>query len=85
MSGGQRVRSFRHIKKKLKELNISWHPAKGKGSHGSFVGPDQQTGKLHAFPIPRNQQREINNDYFSRLRKRFGLEGKKWIKFFDSK
>lgn len=83
MSSNPRLK-FRHVKKKLQELKISWHPEKGKGSHGAFVGPDQD-GNEQSFPLPRKQQNEISNDYFSDLCRRFGLKDKKWIKFFRQK
>ncbi len=80
MSGRPRIK-FRHIRKQLKELGIYWVPDKGKGSHGSFVGPDQD-GNIHAFTLPRSQQSEVNRDYLAALRRRFGLIGKKWSNFF---
>jgi len=79
MSGRSRVK-FRHIRKQLKELDIYWVPDKGKGSHGAFVGPNQD-GNIQAFTLPRSQQSEINRDYLVALRRRFGLIGKKWANF----
>lgn len=81
MSGRPRLK-FRHIRKKLEQLGINWRPDKGKGSHGSFVGPDRD-GNKHSYTLPRSQQSFINRDYFNGLRHRFGLTGKKWTKFFD--
>jgi len=83
MASSSRVKSFRHVKKKLKELDILWDPSRGKGSHGCFIGPHQQTRRLHAFPLPRHQQKEINIDFFNALRRRFGLMGKQWDDLFD--
>jgi predicted RNA binding protein YcfA (HicA-like mRNA interferase family) len=83
MSGRPRIK-FRLARKKLKELNILWNPDKGKGSHGAFVGPDQD-GNIQAFTLPRHQQSQINDDYLNALRRRFGLTGKKWVGFFERK
>jgi predicted RNA binding protein YcfA (HicA-like mRNA interferase family) len=82
MSGRPRIR-FRDLRKRLKELNIIWHPDKGKGSHGAFVGPDQD-GRIQAFTLPRHQQSYINRDYLKALRRRFNLTGEKWVGFFES-
>lgn len=79
MASSSGLKSFRKVKRRLHELNIDWVPARGKGSHGSFIGSNQKTGRLHTFPIPRSQQREINIDYLSRLHDRFGLPAD----FFD--
>lgn len=81
MSGRPRIK-FRLVRKKLAELEIYWLPNKGKGSHGSFVGPDQE-GNQQTFPLPRHQQSEINYDYLNGLRRRFGLTGKRWVGFFE--
>ena len=83
MSPRNRIK-FGYVRKKLKQLNIHWHPDKGKGSHGAFVGPDQH-GNIQAFTLPRHQQSQINPDYFKALRRRFGLNSSKWIQFFKSK
>lgn len=64
---------FRNIRKNLKGLAIHWDPRKGKGSHGSFVGPHQKTRATQCFPIPRHQQQQMNIDYIKALRRRFGL------------
>ena len=79
----RRLRNFRQIKRGLASLGITWAPASGKGSHGSFIGPHQQTGTSHSYPIPRHQQREINIDYINGLRRRFGLEDKDHDSLFD--
>jgi len=78
-----RLKSFRHVRRKLKELGINWTPSRGKGSHGCFIGLSQRTKGLNSFPIPRSQQREINRDYLNALRRRFGLEDEKWDDIFD--
>lgn len=78
-----RLKSFRKVRKKLAALNINWDPRRGKGSHGCFIGPHRQTGKLNAFPIPRSQQQQINIDYLKTLRRHFGLEAKQWDQLFD--
>ena len=83
MASRSRLKSFRHVKKIIKELDILWHPARGKGSHGSFIGLNQKTKARNTFPLPRNQQHEINIDYFRALRRRFGLNDKEWDNFFD--
>ncbi len=80
MSGRPRIK-FRHIRKQLKELGNYWVLVKGKGSHWSFVGQDQD-GNIHAFTLARRQQSEVNRDYLAALRRRFGLIGKKWADFF---
>jgi predicted RNA binding protein YcfA (HicA-like mRNA interferase family) len=74
MSGHIRLKSFRQVKKSLHKIGIFWTPERGKGSHGCFIGPNQKTGRLHTFPLPSHQQREINIDYIKRLRDRFGLD-----------
>lgn len=83
MSGRIRLKLFRQIKKNLNGLGISWSPTRGRGSHGCFTGPNQETKRLHSFPIPRDQQREINIGYLKALRRHFGLTDKKWDSFFD--
>ncbi len=83
MASSHGLKPFRRVRKRLKELGIIWNPTSGKGSHGSFIGPNQKTGSLNAFPLPRSQQREINADYLSAIRRRFGLIGKDWNDFFD--
>jgi hypothetical protein len=82
MAASRGLKSFRQVKKQLATLNIVWHANKGKGSHGCFIGKNQTTGVNHSYPIPRSQQREICPDYLKGLRRRFGLEGKKWNDFF---
>jgi hypothetical protein len=79
MSDRVRLKSFRQVKTNLHRIGISWNPKRGKGSHGCFIGPNQKTRRVHSFPIPRNQQREMNIDYIKRLRDRFGLDDT----FFD--
>ena len=83
MSSRTRLKSFRQIKSNLNTLGISWEPKRGKGSHGCFIGPHQETGRLHSYPIPHNQQREITTDYIKGIRRRFGLTDKKWDELFD--
>jgi hypothetical protein len=83
MSNHRGLKSFRKVKNKLATLDIIWRPNRGRGSHGCFIGPNQETGHKQAYPIPASQQREICPDYLNRLRRRFGLEGKKWDDFFD--
>jgi len=83
MSGGSRVKSFRNIKKNLQKIGISWDAKRGKGSHGCFFGPNQKTQRLHSFPIPKNQQREITIDYVNGIRRHFGLTDKEWDYLFD--
>ena len=83
MSNRIRLKSFRQIKNNLNEIGIFWDPKRGKGSHGCFIGPNKETGGLHAFPIPKSQQREINIDYLKALRRHFGLTDNKWDSLFD--
>lgn len=83
MASNIRLRSFRRIRKNLVALNIKWDSTRGKGSHGCFIGPHQETGTLNTYPIPKDQQREINIDYIKRLRRRFGLTDKKWDYIFE--
>lgn len=83
MSGRIRLKSFRQIRKNLNGLGISWDPKRGRGSHGCFTGPNQETGGLHSYPIPQNQQREITIDYIKGIRHHFGLTDKKWDSLFD--
>jgi hypothetical protein len=63
---------FRELTKKLKAWNIEWDKAKGKGSHGGFVGPDKH-GRIQAFPIPDSDQREVRKSYLKGLCRRFEL------------
>lgn len=81
--GGSRLKSFRRIKANLSSINIIWDPQRGKGSHGCFIGPHQETHRQNAYPIPKNQQREITIDYIKGLRRRFGLTDKKWDYIFE--
>ena len=83
MADSRGLKSFHQVRRKLATLNIVWHPERGRGSHGCFVGQNQETGVNHVYPIPRNQQREICPDYLKGIRRRFGLEDKKWDDFFD--
>jgi len=83
MSSGARVKSFRKIKKNLSKIDISWDTKRGRGSHGCFIGPNQETKRLHSYPVPQNQQREITIDYVNGIRRRFGLTGKEWDHIFD--
>ena len=83
MASGSRLKSFRRIKQNLAKFDIIWNPKKGKGSHGSFVGPHLESARSNAFPIPKSQQREINLDYVNGLRRRFGVTDKKWDTLFD--
>lgn len=77
------LKPFRRVKERLKSLGIIWNPRRGKGSHGAFIGPHQETGRKQTFPIPQSQQREITIDYLKGIRRRFGLTDEKWTDFFD--
>lgn len=74
MSGRVPLKSFRQVRNNLHKIGIFWDPKRGKGSHGCFIGPNQKTQRLHSFPVPRNQQLEMNIDYIKRLRERFSLD-----------
>ena len=81
--GRRGLTKFRTVKNALADLGIIWRPARGKGSHGCFVGPHQQTSTRHSYPIPSHQQREMNVDYLKGLRRRFGLNDKKYDSLFS--
>jgi len=78
--------SFSLLKDKLSPLGINWVPSKGKGGHGSFVGPDH-IGEEQAYPLPdiKNERGQINSSYFKTLRRRFGLAGSKWDEYFANR
>ena len=63
---------FNQIRRRLKDYKIYWNSSRGKGSHGVFLGPDSE-GQIQSYPIPRNQQREIERIYLTTLLKRFGI------------
>jgi hypothetical protein len=64
--------SFSSLKRRLKRHQIYWHPRKGKGGHGSFVGLDRD-GSKHSFPLPSSQHREVRKVYLKGLCRRFQL------------
>lgn len=64
--------SFREFKKLVKPFGISWSSAKGKGSHGGFVGLDK-SGNRQAYTVPDSERREIRKRYIKRFLVRFGL------------
>lgn len=67
MSGGQCVRSFRHIKKKLKELNISWHPARGFLGLPDKYGPSLPSADLFSSAHLVRKCGQINPGGWGRL------------------
>jgi len=75
---------FLRLRKKLRSINIIWHPEIGKGSHGAFVGDDLR-GEKQVYVLPRHQQKDVSADYLKVLRRRFLLTGEEWDKFFASK
>lgn len=66
------VYPFRKLEKLLKDRSIVWEPDKGKGGHGSFVGPDK-SGKIQAYPLGRTQAKEVTREYLKGLCRRFEL------------
>jgi len=67
-----RFTPFRTLERRLKRLQIYWRPRKGKGGHGSFVGPDK-AGRTQAFSLPSSQHRQVAKAYVVGLMRRFGL------------
>lgn len=64
---------FSSLKRHLKKYQIYWEPRKGKGGHGSFVGPDKD-GNKQSFPLPSNQHKEVRKTYLKALCRRFQLD-----------
>ena len=62
--------SFRKLTARLKTYGILWHPRKGKGGHGSFVGKDIN-GSVHSYPLPSGQKKEVRRSYLKKLCQRF--------------
>lgn len=83
MRGRRGLVAFRTVRKNLKTLGIGLDKGRGKGSHWCFIGPHQETGSQHSYPIPKHQQKEINPDYVKALRQRFDLTDKRYDAFFQ--
>lgn len=64
---------FRRVGKNLKKRNIHWHPDRGSGSHGMFIGLDG-AGNSQSYPIPKSDQYEMNDCYVSGLARRFDID-----------
>ena len=64
---------FRDLKKKLNGFGIKWDKARGKGSHGCFVGLALKSKIRRSFPIPHDQQKKTSNAYIKTLRRAFQL------------
>ena len=71
--------SFSPLKRQLKKYEIYWRPRKGKGGHGSFVGPDRN-GNIQSFPLPSSQHKEIRKIYLKGLCRRFQLDASELFK-----
>ena len=64
---------FHKVKRNAKKARgIQWHKRKGKGSHGSLVGPDKE-GCIHSFAVPIDQQSEIEDSYLKAISLRFNI------------
>ena len=64
--------SFRQLRTNLRKLGIVWKKRKGKGGHGSFVGPDNDSNN-QAYSIPSSQRKEVRKPYLKKLCDRFGF------------
>ena len=64
---------FKKLRKRLAEFGIEWDPKIGKGSHGAFVGLSRSTRIRRVYPVPKDQQEEIQNKYIKPLRRHFEL------------
>jgi hypothetical protein len=67
------VFKFSRLKRRLKRYQIYWDQDKGKGSHGSFIGPDKD-GNSQSYTIPLKQQNETEKVYLKGVCNRFGLD-----------
>ena len=65
---------FRKLRKALKQKGIEWHQAKGKGSHGAFVG--LVNGKSVVYTLPDSEQKEVKKIYLRDLIRRFEIKDK---------
>ena len=63
---------FSVLKRRLKKHHIYWRLRKGKGGHGSFVGPAAD-GEIQSYPLPTSQHREVRKVYLKGLCRRFEL------------
>lgn len=64
---------FRDLKKLLDRYGIEWESKSGKGSHGAFNGRNVVDQTRQRYPVPRDQQREMQVTYVEALRVKFGL------------
>lgn len=65
---------FRKLKKKLAEFGINWDSSLGKGSHGAFVGRSHKSKTREVYPVPKEQQGDIQNKYLKPLLRAFELD-----------
>ena len=68
-----RCTKFSPLRRRLKRFQIHWDESKGKGGHGSFVGPHKITRQIQAYTLPSSQTREVHIVYIKGLMERFGL------------